>query len=502
MNPSEKNNFEQDWKRILDDASVPPPSNVWEGIEARLDADDGDKVVPLAWWRNRMLWMVAASISAILLVGSGVWLNYSPNKTEGIAIKNEKNKTEPSKELKVSVSEETSLANTTKDESLKSNVAIEFNDGSEQGKIENINEKVLSLANSKVRVSSNGDAGFVSAKELNTISTTNLTLWKSIQGVILDNQKETERNIALAKTKNDLLIAPLELLAIKQPFEQEILMQKRYVFFNPNLELEIKEDIVKKKEYWAGVSFMPAAFNPNIQVVSAPTSYQGLAYNSQKAMTGNSKTGVSYSFQTQGGIKVSKHWTVEIGVNFLQGNSLYKGGGYLLNSAATNKSSNVLESAIAERGKVVQGFVPENPSSPNYVGLGQSNNSLYINVNKDIANNYQYLQVPLQAGFTLNPDGKWNYALLGGVVSNIFLRNDLDSSTGEIITTKPNDNVYKTMNLATTTGLRIQYKLSEKWRANLTGSYQQAITSGVHSDISLKSKPNIYGLGWGVRYSF
>lgn len=498
MDPSEKNNFEREWKRILDDASVPPPSSVWEGIEAHLDAKDDDKVIPLAWWQNKKLWLAAASISALLLVGSGLWFYHFQDSTTTIAGKTSTDIMTPSEGLNGLADERGDLAENKKEDAQKNSDA-NTKDHSVNESIAVANEKGITAAKTNVGVAGNKEASIGNSLENNTISTANLKQWETIQGIIMDNHQEAQRNIAIAESKKELLMVPLEMLAIKQPSEQEILMQKRYVFFKPNLELEIKEDIVNMKEYWAGVSFMPAAFNPNIQVVSAPASYQGLAYNSQKAMTGNSKSGVSYSFQTQGGIKVSKHWSVEMGVNFLQGNSMYEGGGYLLNSAATNKSSNVLESAIAERGNVVQGFAP---SSPNYTGIDQTNNTIYINVNKDIANNYQYLQVPIQAGFTLNPDGKWNYALLGGVVSNIFLRNDLGSSTGEVITIKPNDNVYKTMNLAASTGLRIQYKLSENWRANLTGSYQQGFTPNVYSDISLKSKPMMYGVGWGVRYSF
>lgn len=498
MNPSEKNNFEQDWKRILDDASVPPPSSVWEGIEARLDADDDHKVIPLPWWQNRKLWLFAASISALLLVASGVWLNHSQNTNLTSAWKTATEKVLQSQELSGVTDENGSLATIEREHTHQDSDAPP-QDFSVTEKIEIAKEKRIATVKIKVGDTGNGNTRFGNSTEKNAVSPVNLKQWETIQGIILDTYQEAQRNIANAESKKESVQESMEMLAIKKPSEQEIFLQNRYVYFNPNLELEIKEDIINKKEYWAGVSFMPATFNPNIQVVSAPPSYQSMAYSRQKAVTGNSKAGVSYSFQTQGGIKVSKHWSVEVGINYLQGNSIYEGGGYLLNSKATNQSSNVLESAIAERGKVAQEMVPSSPSLGNGV-LGTS--TLYINVNKDIANNYRYLQVPLQAGFILNPDGKWNYSLLGGIVSNIFLRNDLGSSNGEVITTKPNDNVYRTMNLATSTGLRIQYKLSEKWRANLTGSYQQAVTSGVHSDISLKSKPNMYGVAWGVRYSF
>jgi len=209
-------------------------------------------------------------------------------------------------------------------------------------------------------------------------------------------------------------------------------------------------------------------------------------------LTGKNEAGASYALQTQGGVRLSKHWSMEMGVNYLKGNSKYEGGGYVLSSYA-NTSSNVLQSAL--NGLAAN---PSNDKSGDYL----NSNAIYIDVNKKVSNDYQYLQLPLQAGFTLNPDKKLSYSLLGGMMANFFLSNELESALGETITTTARDDVYRSMNWAATTGLRFNYKLSTKWKASLTGSYQKAISSGFKANQSLESHPYLYGVAWGVRYSF
>jgi uncharacterized protein HemX len=73
MDPSEINNFEDQWRKAFKEASEAPPQSVWEGIEARLD--EGNKrglILPL-WWQSSKVWYAAASIAAILMVGGGIW---------------------------------------------------------------------------------------------------------------------------------------------------------------------------------------------------------------------------------------------------------------------------------------------------------------------------------------------------------------------------------------------------------------------------------------------
>ncbi|CAG5011813.1 hypothetical protein DYBT9275_05031 [Dyadobacter sp. CECT 9275] len=507
MDPSEKHSFEEQWKRVFEEASEIPPKSVWEGIEAHLDRDE-DKIVPLPWWNSSKVWYVAASLAALLLVGAGIWYNNASTiirHHSPVAVR-ESGKT---------------TASTEKEAEITAHAKEQANSGIEET-AEKPGEPVAAATSASVATagaergsneSSSRISDDVAAKEGSQLAQANEKVspdemadrngFAAIRSSGLPDRNETSGLEKHAAPAESAVIALLEqstetvspgILSPVGMKELDVHVQKRYVFFRPAMQEELPALPKAKKEYWAGVSFMPATFSPDIKVKSAPQNFSSVAIASQKATSGSSKEGFSYAYQTSGGVKLSKHWSMELGVSYLTGNSSYEGGGYLLNLSSDGQPTNVLESAYAGINS------SKTQNSPSF-GDNKSNN-LYINVTKDIRNDYRYLQMPVQAGFTLNPNGKWSYSLLGGLMANFFLRNDLESASGAIITTTAADDVYKAVNLAATTGLRLNYKLSTRWRANLTGSYQKAIDSGIRSNQSLDSKPYLYGVSWGVRYSF
>lgn len=503
-----KRTFEDQWGKTFSNAAITPPPSVWEGIEARLDEEENVKIVPL-WWHSPKLWYVAASIAALLIVG-GLWFK------NGL--------TENGKNSEIAV--------TTKPSVRKESTKPESSSG-ETDKV-NSNETGKSLANESIASATSGtekiakslksaNAGTESGQEKNLTelgslkrnnnATTGKTEFLTATGKIAQASKQSVTKEDLPEDKTVLLssksnsdpatsIAEIvqkdileksaistEMLAALPYKDLDVYFQKRYVFFQDN-KAKPEAPIRKQQEYWAGLGLMPASFNPDVNLKSSPASFANKSFASQKALTGKNDPGFSYAVQTQGGMRVSKHWSVETGITYLQGNSQYEGGGYLLD-AATYGSSNVLENALAD---VVYG----NKGLP----LNSLANSIYIDVSKQVRNDYQYLQLPVQAGFTLNPDGKLSYSLLGGMMANFFLNNELESDNGNVIKTTASDDVYRGLNWAATTGLRFNYRLSSKWRATLTGSYQKAVTSGFRANQNLESHPSLYGVSWGMRYSF
>jgi hypothetical protein len=87
-------------------------------------------------------------------------------------------------------------------------------------------------------------------------------------------------------------------------------------------------------------------------------------------------------------------------------------------------------------------------------------------------------------------------------MANIFINNEIESASGSVITTKAKDDVYRDLNYSATTGLRFNYRLSSKLKATLSGSYQKSLLSGFKNNETLESRPSLYGIAWGVRYSF
>ena len=537
MDPSE-NNFENQWKKAFNEASETPPPMVWERIEARLDQDENNKIVPL-WWRSPKLWYAAASIAALLLAG-GLWYSNrsgAPADRMDVATKLPSEKggdsgkkggeDERRNGIEDSISEDGNIASTRKtgEESLNEKAGSNKTNQSEiaslkvegdqlgliksEGKRPQLSGKDVESTTGEQRESvlkENQVAGQASSKGNEEISRSGSTdknttreitkdiFAKDVAGSVSQRKEET------IASKNQSM--EVDLLSSIEYKPLDIFMQKRYVFYKPEVQAEEKLPEVKKpKEYWAGVGLMPGSFNPDVQIKEAPNAFAGQLASRQKSLTGKNEAGTSYAIQTQGGMRVSKHWSVELGLSYLQGNAKYQGGGYVLNAYAnaSSNASNVLQDALSNLSGSSKNNQPMNPTQ----GTGFANNStLYIDVDKKVRNDYQYLQLPVQAGFTLRPDKKLSYSLLGGMMANFFLSNELEAATGETITTTASDDIYRSMNWAATTGLRFNYKLSTKWKASLTGSYQKAVSSGFRDNQSLESHPSLYGVSWGVRYSF
>lgn len=510
MDPSNINNFEDQWRKALQEASETPPPSVWEGIEARLNKEQ-EKIVPM-WWQSPKIWYAAASIVALLVVGGGLWLSglntgdkpqvAVSTKPAGVPEPSEATERAPSAsenlntENLASASEpQAASVKPGRQQSFESKVEIAATGSKSTGvKRENVFPKAKNAVPEQSRVAAAVGVQKPVVRGIeNEVVTEGYKPVENAQPVEIATAKVAgSSNAAALEDQNQTISA--QLLASLPYSDLDVYVQKRHVFFRPQIEIEEPVKAKKPKEYYAGLGVMPASFNPDVQLKEAPMAFSAQSVSQKRATTGSSEARASYAVQTQGGVRLSKHWSVETGISYLRGNSAYEGGGYVLN-AYNNLSSNVLENALA-------GLTSAANSPAADKAAGFNNGALYIDVAKKVSNNYQYLQLPVQAGFTLNPDKKFSYSVLGGMMANFFLVNELESASGEIIKTTASDDIYRGTNWAATTGLRLNYKLSSNWAANLTGSYQKAVTSGFKSNQSLDSHPYLYGVSWSVRYSF
>ena len=518
MDPSETNSFEEQWKKAFQEASETPPLSAWEGIEAHLNKEERD-VVPL-WWQKPRLWYAAASVAALLMVGIGLW-NGSYNSSEKQSSEIVAGKTETDRLRPDSSGQKVGENSVAKGKSSQENDAVapdiepnhdiasadtkryKSTSSRKSGEVKRDDEELTAVESGKsakqeslISTSSEGEiaaARYADKSKTSIFEDINVNRSVTSAEKITSIQEKTDAsesmNPAYPDAASRIVAETLMPIGYK---DLDVYVQKRYVFFKPNTITEKPVATPQKnREYYAAVGLMPASFNPNVKVTTAPSAFAN-ANASRQSLSGNSHSGTSYAVQTQGGKRLSKHWSVETGLSYLQGNSSYEGGGYLLD-AATSRSQNVLQSALMDKGS---------NSQYNMVGGPPSANALYIDLNNEVRNDYRYLQVPVQAGYTLNPDKKLSYSVLGGMMANFFMNNEIESPSGTVITTKASDDVYRSLNWAATTGLRFNYKLSSQWRATLTGSYQQSLTSGFKNNETLESHPYLYGVSWGVRYSF
>ncbi|UFH55200.1 hypothetical protein [Spirosoma sp. KNUC1025] len=532
MDELEKNIPDDFWRKAFDEAAETPPSRVWDSVERRLDESDGTKIIPLwgigpassrpvVWWSTG----VAAALT-LLFVG---WWAFSNESTPISVARVQPSVAQPKLS---SPSESIALAPATSPavhHSLNASVN-EKNAATSNNKPVHIEEPSLA-ANSSTPELGNRSKKEASeqiltqmARDVNVLShRTN----PAIASPALHSAPSRTATDALAHTRGQIAntsftpgsytgrtaIASSQVAAAYELLNGRPLRLRspgqiqRIVWFQPAelpLEAEMTKEKHKAKEKWASVSVMPGAFNPSVSVKNSPIAAFSNARTSQSAV--NSRASFSIAYQAGAGIQLSDRWSVESGIGYLAGHSSVDASAQsasmaFLAGSSSDKSAVVnnvyvdaLRNSVSNRS--VQNVSPSNSDLLNngYLSQGTYSNQTI----QTLANDYQYMQVPVQVGYQLRPRKRLSLAVLGGLVTNIFVRNTVGSDL--IITAK--DGVYRPVSLAATMGARFRYRPSGRWSASLAGQYQPSLELGTQADSQVQTRPTSTGMSFGLDYHF
>lgn len=268
----------------------------------------------------------------------------------------------------------------------------------------------------------------------------------------------------------------------------------------------------KKREKWASISIMPGAYNPAVALASAATpmavaNYANTANRATVATTPvvDSRSSRSIAYQVSAGIQLTERWSVESGVGYLSAQSTVESPTQVsLASAAmiTAKDAQVANNLFVDavRNRVISqtnayaaAAMDQNGTSQSYVA-----NRYSATEQQAVSNDYQFVQVPVQVGYQLRPRKRLGLALIGGFLTNIFVRNTV---ANQVIVT-PADDIYRSLSLAASVGARFRYRPSQHWSASLAGLYQPTLGSTTSSDSPIRSQPTTTGMSFGVDYHF
>ena len=523
MNPSENPKFEQEWQRLFESAHETPPPSAWEAIEKHLDEKEA-VIIPLVWWKNPMVLYAAAAAIVLLLLSWPVLRPGTPTDSLGkrgeVATQVPPSATDPVPAARLDKSDPSSesLATTNKKADFQRTLSpldrvavVEKATQPLSQKAAGFEEKTRATGNSSLAVGSIPDRvqaptplaqennpAAIATEENASLATspTPIALTKNSRKNVNAEADQIITGNSTALPSSPALARSMAMLTPIGTSQQEVYMQKRYVFYRYEAAEPELPKRSRGRELWAGLGIMPASFNPQVNVTSSPVAFTN-ANASRQAMASTSKAQLSYALQMQGGKKLSKHWSVETGLSYLQGNSTFESDGYVLNSF-TSRSANVLEDALLSSNGSYNSAVQQ----PGFAASFDKNAGSFIDLDQRTSNNYRYVQVPVQAGYTLNPDGKMNYTVLAGVVGNLFLQNEIQSAQGYSFKNTVDDGLYRSLNWSAATGVRVNYRMSDHWNASLTGSYQKAVASILRDNTTLDSRPRLYGMAWGVQYIF
>ncbi|WP_128547288.1 anti-sigma factor [Larkinella soli] len=552
MSLSEEDKFNEAWRSAFDDQAENPSDGLWEAIERRLDEEDKGRVIPI--WPRFRPWAYGAA-AAILTIVLGWWATESietmqnnrpvagqtarPSGAESAQVPNTKENTG---ETPAGITASPSASSAPADRPGR------LSDETVAARRLPSRRKTTTGPETNPELESSQTAGTIDQliKDRSVLSGKRVSpapeILKSQEALVANPQGSRPANRpdqpqvsfsapSAARTGEPSPIPaggnPAEPAEERLAFDADLLKGKaiqgrrytqvdRIVWYRAPetaVEPQIKERA--RKEYWAGLTATPTSFNPMASVGLVGQSNYGLAYVSsnsvqqgrfqQEGSTVQNKARISMAWQAGGGVHLSRHWSVETGVQYLNGRSQAISNSAVAN-AFTNQPENLLVNAVRNSSPTVAQADVQKNMNTNFLPTSSDGTSTLVNPGfaavvpeeQSVSNNFQYLQIPVQLGYHILPDNKLSYAILAGVMANVFLQNTINGT----VEVTPSDQVYRQMVMAGTAGLRINYHPTRHWSGSLTGSYQQALQNGTVSNAQLQVQPQAIGVGFGLNYHF
>ncbi len=538
MDELEKNLPDDFWRKAFEEAAETPPPRVWNTIERRLDESDGPKVLPL-WGTglvsSRPLMWATGLAAAVALLLVGWWAIHTQPATQPVAHQSVVQKSSagnadrvvasrPAPSINATTATTRSAGQTENSPSTKSIPAgkslptegdlVASAHRQVQPRLETSadvmaqptmkgteNTRIVPQPNVSSRSSSLAAS---SVQESGAQSRMAAVAYASVPDV---ETSAFSKNVAVAYEQ--LRGKPMRLR--KLPAIQRIVWVRPADIGTEPAVAKIK---TKTRDMWASVSMMPGAFDPSVAVRSVQPSVSNSFNNTATALSNtsgqsssvNSRANFSVAFQAGAGVQVTDRWSVESGVGYLSGRSTVETPSQqplasiqmdIIANRNTGGNNTLYTDALRnsiQTGKAAASGVQNSYTTSATMGY----RSQAYSSQQSLTNDYQFVQVPVQVGYQLRTRKRLSMAVLGGLLTNIFVRNTVGNEL--VVTAK--DGVYRPVSLAAIMGARFRYRPSNRWSASLAGVYQPSLESATKSDAQVESRPTSAGMSFGVDYHF
>lgn len=523
MEPIKQNNFEQEWQQAFENASISPPSDMWDKIEQELERKK----------RRPFLFILRPSViasgvaAALILVLGGLFFLKRDNVENSEELAQNKSKTNQSKESTTVKIEET----------------IAKIPNSTQGISDN---EVLASVEKPTQLADNFSLkSTVHKRQLNkTESKNSITHFeKSTLTAIADADGKSKndifenKTILIQNTENQLVINKNNIVLANDSrntfADLNTLKRKEYTYFGSSRTLnrnklvfdyetpETQTIASNESKFWLGVQSGVSPFDPNMKLgglntfaLQAADAFAKVS-NSQSSpnlgamgppLPGDKlpagsvtvsqpqnaiKSGVGINTGLAFGYKIAKKWNIESGVRYLRGNSTLQSNTYAF------QQNGYVNTYFAD-------YLLQN-SNKSIVTTTQNPINTVVADASQFNNRYEYLMIPMQLGYEIGLSKKMGLNILAGISTDIFLQNTIandNTFVQEKSTINSGSNIYKPLNISGLGGIRASYLLSKHWQANIGSSYQHSLFSGINSSTDLQMRLRMFGVNYGLNYRF
>lgn len=468
----EAKSFENQWNAAFDGAEMTPSEHVWISIDGALANQEA------GIFKKRVLffkWVAAASVTIALatvsilfiqnnqtdlvvleasngIENSGLITNELPNN------KNTHSQTEEQTEIasghNSSFQKNKSTQKITESQStLNSTLIVDVQNEEKNGRIALTNKEESQIAFIPSNENKTDRTGIsfdrVTAKEITTNDLGNATLPKELYGVVISYA------IDPIKEKHDFSL-------------------------------------------WAGLSVGSGNFDPNTnknegeQSFALATGFNNISSDPNKLLSQSSEESLSSGSSISAGLdfngRISSKVILSSGIHYLKNNSTFNSN--LIISDANTGETYALSS--------------DESSISNFQNTLNSGSFSVQNLESNFNNEFQYVSIPLKAGYILL-DKKFNIILNSGLSTNFLLSANqqiFDGQTQLYPSEASFKEGYSSVYFNFLSSIAFGYTIQEKYIFTIEPSYSQALTDFTNSVNTLSGKPRDVGLSVGLKYNF
>lgn len=463
-------NFSSEWKKAFDGAEVAPSDKVWGNIDAQLMARENANMKKRVIFYQRL---AAASVGVLFLVSGYAFLGN--NESQNSIAENSLEKT--------GIVESTNEIATTKSESeLESNLSTP---NKQTNSIKSSVEEALggqSTAKTQPVNNPQGNADVLTHQSIITVVSNDTADPTQLSASTI----ATESNVTTEIDYLHLVLGPqrLDPPMPKRASPNDLGIAYRIADARPAV-MRKKKSNVTDQNTWASLGFAAgnftnAASNLDLAFADANSTqaFKSPANTSNTGKTEKTKPGSTFTMSLAGGKRLSKHWVLQGGLNYL-------------NQNCNSNTSTVEVAAANEFAGTTASYGPVNTNSVTYT------------TESEIQSTFQFISVPVQAGYLLL-DRKFGVQVNGGISPDVFLRSEVnDSATRtESITTTGSSSSFKAVSISGIGGLEFSYGFSKHYRISLTPGVRYALTPVYKENVLASAKPLMADIGLKFRYVF
>ncbi|GEM_PF-2300051 len=508
---NDRGGFEEGWRKAFENAEISPPSSSWEKINDRITKKESKRIIPFYRYSIAASVLLAISVGLYFGVaefnnqksgestqmvenstedhdsgsGDNIIQNENQTKDEKLALATESQENSTGNEISAQIDNNESFIERT-DKNISQESGLSDGNISQKSKTEDLSEKEPLIAENRSSNELESKASKQQSLEHGDAISENPTFSQ-----LASNQQLSYSIINLDHAQNRSLQEPqLALESVEIPGVEN---------YSYGYELIGKETKQKDETiFLTGLNFSAGVFSQNsgsltnaesntsplfdqspgsqLRVMS-PNLSSGNNFNSAQnydlQLSEEFAQSTAFSYGANFGVKVAKRFVLFSGLNY------------------TKAFSNV----NSELGITRNGIVLAN----SFYSL----ESGYYDGSAEIRNEYEFLSVPVKAGYEII-DRKFNLTFFTGVSSEFLLENSI-SATGENIENAPLDrvnDVYNNMYLNGTLSINAGYTFLEKYRIYVEPIYKRAITDFIKDDFNEDRTPSFKMMMFGLSYQF